>query len=193
MSFLFFVSELILAAAALRAAQAVRPRAPEAALGFALLGAAAVFGAASLTGWAIVTTPYGWLVEAGRIWGLPLVAVGWTLVFFGLSGDRPAARVPVPVVLLWLASALFGDAWRLVGGVGAALTVLLLATREHPIQPAVRQGAWGAGLVLLAGALGTEGTLLWIDRVVFFHLAIAVSCTWLAGGLMALAGDGEQR
>lgn len=193
MSTAFFLSELTLAACAAASASAVRPRAPEAALGFVLIAVTAALGGLVGVGVEVLRWPYETLLHASQVWGLPLVAVGWLMVYFGQSGPRPVGRVAIPLVLLALLSWPFGASWRLVGGVGAMLLVGVLATRPHPIQPDVRRGARGAALALLAGLLGTEGALIGVDRVVWFHLLLALACTSLATGLAALPGIGEHR
>jgi hypothetical protein len=189
----FFLSELVLALGAFYAANQVRARAPEAAFGMSLLGAAALAGAATVTNTSVAHACHDVLSSAASIWSLPMVAMGWTMVFFGIVGRNPTGRVTVPALLMWPVSLLVGGSWALIGGIGAMVAVLALATRAFPVQPNVRWGAAGAVLALLAGAVGSEGAIMGVERIAVFHVLLAMASVGLATGLTALPGHMEKR
>jgi hypothetical protein len=192
MSIAFTASEAVLAIACFAAVRWTRPRSPEAAIGFSVMGLAAALGALLWTPLPGVESLYQVMVSAGRIWGLPMVGLGWLLVRVGEDGEAPPVRTAASMIAFFVASWLFGGAWRLVGGIGSLALMVYIAGQTNPNHPRVLHGRYGAILVLIAAGIGTEGTWLGLEAVSVFHGLLAGGCLLLASGLLGLPGAHEQ-
>jgi hypothetical protein len=193
MSLTFTMSEILLTASAFTAASWSQRRSVEAAIGFGLLGLASLNGALLWLDLSVLASTHQALSAVAGLWSIPLVGVAWVLVRIGEEGPTSGMRTLALMVAIGCLGALFGDAWRTLGGVTAILVVASIAREANPNHPGVKHGLIGAAVLLVSAALGTEGDLLFLPRVVWFHLLLAVGNIALASGLRSLPGSLEHR
>jgi hypothetical protein len=151
-----------------------RCEAPWAMLGFALMGAAALFGAFRYAGFESVTDAHRSLSLLSSRFALLLIAVG-----------RARSNSQRLLVLLGCAATMFAPHLAALGINLAAL--LVIACRAGPGRHAFAIA--GSLLFVLAGlVIGAEGEWMSVPRVDLFHLALAAAVLcWSGARLWPLA------
>lgn len=163
-----------------------------AALGFALIGAAALCGTARFLGLEALEGLHRGLSEAAAAIAMPTIGAA----ALALAWARPASRRVwgqrvLVLAALHVAASLAGvtAGYGLASGALGTAAVLVAGVRARSWCP--RGGALvivGAVLVLIAGlVIGTKGELGPFARVDVFHYVLAVADAALAVGLIAAA------
>jgi hypothetical protein len=158
-------------------------------VGLLAVGCAASLGTLRFGGLSSLVAAHDGATWIAATVGIPMVGLAYAL-------PRSTARAAPMIVCL----ALLGAAWALHGNPtyrtlvgGGAMGVALVGAAARFRQDAVSAGLGVAGaLGVVVAGLGIAGDGHWgpLSRIAWFHLAFAVSCAALGGGLLRTA-DGR--
>lgn len=168
-----------------------------AAVGLALIGAAALVGALRFAGLQDLAPLHRGLTDAATAIAMPMIGAAALALAWPFAWSARAWLRWLALLVALFAAARLAGAFAIHGLViGAVGTIGVLAAGVRGLGGARRAGVLllvGGALVLIAGlAVGSEGELGPFARIDVFHYLLALANLALGGGLIGLARAGRE-